>query len=197
LTKAPRETAINYFSGRFGIKMRLEDNDASSGDFSRQDHQASSTQFSCQYSQGFILHLNDTSTLACEQAPNSSVSRSPKFFPSSPGACSQATSALQSAVVVTSIACPVTILLNVLVLIAMRQKQELQRSSNILFCSLAEADLLIWTVSMPLTIVFGICHEFLYIILDICTRLRINLYIFFIPFDCNRLGTIYGSNKID
>jgi len=154
--------------------MRLEDNDARSGNFSRQDHQASSTQFSCQYSQGFILHLNDTSTLAREQAPNSSVSRSPKFFPSSPGACSQATSALQSAVVVTSIACPVTILLNVLVLIAMRQKQELQRSFNILFCSLAEADLLIWTVSMPLTIVFGVIVLQKVYVMNFCTLFLIS-----------------------
>ena len=85
-------------------------------------------QFSCKYSQGFTLHLNDTS-------------------------------ALQSAVVITSIACPVTILLNALVLIVVRQKQELQRTSNILLCSLArqiKVDLLIGTVSMPLTILFGV-----------------------------------------
>lgn len=65
------------------------------------------------------------------------------------------TIALQSTLAVTSIVCPATILLNALVIIAVRRKRELQRNSNILLCSLAIADLLVGSASMPLNIVFG------------------------------------------
>ena len=52
-------------------------------------------------------------------------------------------------VVILSIASPVTILLNSLVIIAVKKKKELQKHSNILLVSLAVADLLVGAVTMP------------------------------------------------
>lgn len=58
----------------------------------------------------------------------------------------------QFTIVVTSIACPATILLNFAVILAMTGSKELKRNSNILLSSLAIADLLVGAVSMPLAI---------------------------------------------
>ena len=49
-------------------------------------------------------------------------------------------------------ACPVTVLLNLLVIIAVKTREELKRNSNILLSSLALVDLAVGAVSMPLTI---------------------------------------------
>ena len=53
---------------------------------------------------------------------------------------------------ITSIACPVTILLNLLVIIAVKTRRELRQNSNILLSSVALADLLVGAVSMPLSV---------------------------------------------
>ena len=53
---------------------------------------------------------------------------------------------------VVSIASPVTILLNLLVIIAVKTRRELKKNSNILLSSLAAGDLLVGAVSMPLSI---------------------------------------------
>jgi len=55
-------------------------------------------------------------------------------------------------VAITTIACPVTILLNLLVIIAVKTRRELKQNSNILLSSVALADLLVDAVSMPLSI---------------------------------------------
>ena len=55
-------------------------------------------------------------------------------------------------VALTAIACPITILLNLLVIIAVKTRRELKQNSNILLSSVALADLLVGTVSMPLSI---------------------------------------------
>ena len=57
----------------------------------------------------------------------------------------------QTTVTTTSIACPFTILLNILVIIAVKQRRELQKHSNILLAILAVADVLVGAISMPLT----------------------------------------------
>ena len=54
-------------------------------------------------------------------------------------------------VVIISIASPVTILLNSLIIVAVKRRKELQKPVNILLSSLAVADLLTGAVSMPLT----------------------------------------------
>ena len=61
-----------------------------------------------------------------------------------------------SLVTITSIASPTTILLNALVIIAVKQRRELQRLSNILLSSLAVADLLVGAISMPLSATFDL-----------------------------------------
>ena len=62
------------------------------------------------------------------------------------------TTSLKIIVVITTIACPVTILLNLLVIIAVKTRRELKKNSNILLFNAALADLLVGAVSMPLSI---------------------------------------------
>ena len=54
-------------------------------------------------------------------------------------------------VVVISIASPVTIILNSLIIVAVKRRKDLQKPVNILLSSLAVADLLVGVISMPLT----------------------------------------------
>ena len=62
------------------------------------------------------------------------------------------TTSFEIIVAVTTISCPVTILLNVLVIIAVKTRRELKKNSNILLSSVAFTDLLVGAVSMPLSI---------------------------------------------
>ena len=55
-------------------------------------------------------------------------------------------------VAIRTIACPVTILLNLLVIIAVKTRGKLKMNSNILLSSVALVDLLVGAVSMPLPI---------------------------------------------
>ena len=57
-----------------------------------------------------------------------------------------------SASIITGIACPVTIFLNILVIRAVSKRGELQTNSNILLASMAVADMLVGAASMPLSI---------------------------------------------
>ena len=54
-------------------------------------------------------------------------------------------------VAIISIASPVTILLNSLIIVAVKRRKDLQKPVNILLSSLAVADLLVGIISMPLT----------------------------------------------
>ena len=62
------------------------------------------------------------------------------------------TTPLKIIAAITAIACPVTILLNLLVIIAVKTRRELKTVSNALLSSVALADLLVGAVSMPLSI---------------------------------------------
>ena len=55
-------------------------------------------------------------------------------------------------VAITAIACPVTVLLNLLVTTAVKTRRELKTNSNILLSSVALIDLLVGAVSMPMSI---------------------------------------------
>ena len=81
-------------------------------------------------------------------------SRSVFFCPSSPHLIwdLKQTISRQLAIAVTAAASPFTILLNILVIVAVKKRRELQKNSNILIASLAVADLLVGAVSMPLSI---------------------------------------------
>ena len=81
-------------------------------------------------------------------------SRSVFFCPSSPRFIwdLKHTIFLQLAIAVTAAACPLTILLNIIVIVAVKKIRELQTNSNILIASLAVADLLVGVISMPLSI---------------------------------------------
>ena len=59
---------------------------------------------------------------------------------------------LQLAVVVATVACPFTVLLNIVVIATIKKVRQLKTNSNILIASLAAAGLLVGAVCMPLTI---------------------------------------------
>ena len=87
-------------------------------------------------------------------AKSSSETRSVFYCPKTPSFIWDLnhTTSLEIIVAVTSIACPVTIMLNLLVIIAVKTRKKLKKNSNILMSRLAVADLLVGAVSMPLTI---------------------------------------------
>ncbi|XP_020616947.1 adenosine receptor A3-like [Orbicella faveolata] len=62
------------------------------------------------------------------------------------------TSTFQATISISCIACPITVFLNILVIIAVKKRKEFQTNSNTLLANLAAADLLVGAVSMPLTI---------------------------------------------
>ena len=62
------------------------------------------------------------------------------------------TTSFKVIVAITATACPVTILLNLLVITASRTRSELKKHSNILLSSVALADLLVGAVTMPVAI---------------------------------------------
>ncbi|XP_078347869.1 trace amine-associated receptor 5-like [Oculina patagonica] len=62
------------------------------------------------------------------------------------------TSTFQAAIITSCIASPIVILLNIIIIIAVKARRELQTNSNILLASLALADCFVGAVSMPLSI---------------------------------------------
>ena len=62
------------------------------------------------------------------------------------------TASFKITVAITTIACPVTILLNLLVIIVVKTRRELKQISNILLCGVALTDLLVGAISLPLSI---------------------------------------------
>ena len=59
-------------------------------------------------------------------------------------------------ILIKAVACPLTILLNLLVIIAVIKRRELNKNSNILFASMAVADLVVGTVSMSTNIIYEV-----------------------------------------
>ena len=66
------------------------------------------------------------------------------------------TAAFYVTITTKSIASPFAVLLNLLIIVAVRNRRALQKNSNILLTSMAVADLLVGAVSMPLTIALDI-----------------------------------------
>lgn len=62
------------------------------------------------------------------------------------------TTTFTASIVTSAVACPLTVLLNILVIFAVKTRKELQKNSNILLVSLAVSDLLVGAISMPLSI---------------------------------------------
>ena len=58
----------------------------------------------------------------------------------------------QISITITSIACPAIILLNILVILAVKKTKELKKNSNILLSNLAASDLLVGAVALPMAI---------------------------------------------
>ena len=66
------------------------------------------------------------------------------------------TSAFYISIITKSIASPITVLLNILVIVAVNTRKELYKNSNILLASMAVADVIVGAVSMPLTTSYDI-----------------------------------------
>lgn len=80
---------------------------------------------------------------------------------------------------IISTACPITILLNIVVITAVKKTRRLQNKSNILLASLALADLLVGAVSIPLNIsldVLLLCKAVNYPICEIAFANQLVLY---------------------
>ena len=77
------------------------------------------------------------------------------------------TTSLKITVAIAAIACPVTVLLNLLVIIAVKTRRELKTNSNILLSNVALIDLLVGAVSMPMSITLDllVIHRVLMLIL--------------------------------
>ena len=98
------------------------------------------------------MAVNNTESLS---ANSSSETRSVFYCPKSPHFSWDLnhTTSLEIILAITIIACPVTFLLNLLVIIAVKTRRELKRNSNILLSRLAVTDVLVGVVSLPLTII--------------------------------------------
>ena len=59
------------------------------------------------------------------------------------------TSELYSSLLIKCIACPLTVCLNILIIVAVMKRRELDKNSNILLASLAASDLFVGAVSLP------------------------------------------------
>ena len=79
------------------------------------------------------------------------------------------TTSLWISVVMMSIASPVTILLNLMVIVAIKKRKELQKPVNILLSSMAVADLLVGAISMPLSVTIDILVLRQFLPQHICT----------------------------
>ena len=82
-------------------------------------------------------------------------------------------------VAIVSIASPAAVILNILVIAAVRSRKELQKNSNILLSSMAAADILVGAINMPLsaTVDFVISRQ---VFNDyICTVHLVNVYLMY------------------
>ena len=102
------------------------------------------------------------------------------------------------------IASAVTILLNLLVIVAIKGKKELKNPFNILVSSLATADLLAGVITMPLsaTVDILILRQF-FASADLCSGRTVKQthecfrYLrFYLSFNCDCLGEVRGDTKI-
>ena len=104
---------------------------------------------------------SSNSTLYCRYSPNRSWDLSNSTFHLIIG-------------VVTLIAALCTILLNALVIIAIKQRKELQKLSNILLSSLAGTDLLVGGIVMPLSITVDVFIFFRVSFEHVCSLLLVS-----------------------
>ena len=106
------------------------------------------------------------SVFSCPHNPNFAWDPTDKIFP-------------WVMVAIVSIASPAAVILNILVIAAVRSRKELQKHSNILLSSLAAADILVGTINMPLsaTVDFVISRQ---VFNDpICTVDLVNVYLMY------------------
>ena len=78
------------------------------------------------------------SVFSCPHNPNFAWDPTDKIFP-------------WVMVAIVSIASPAAVILNILVIAAVRSRKELQKNSNILLSSMAAADILVGAINMPLS----------------------------------------------
>ena len=72
-------------------------------------------------------------------------------------------------------ASPITVLLNALVIIAVKQRRELQKRSNIVLCSMAIADLLVGALAMPISAAVDLLTIHQVYLETVCTLYTVNI----------------------
>ena len=103
---------------------------------------------------------------------------------------------------VASIISPTAGLLNALVIIAVKQRKELQRASNILLSSMAITDLLVGSICVPLSAVVGSLSNSdrpLHLQVGLCSHIVHNhsCDLLDFPSDNDCLGKVRGHSKMD
>ena len=90
------------------------------------------------------------------------------------------TSAFYISIITKSIATPITVLLNILVVVAVNKRKELYKNPNILLASMAVADLIVGAVSMPLTTSYDILLLRKDLSVEICQLAMVNQIVVYI-----------------
>ena len=95
-------------------------------------------------------------------------------------------------IIILYIASPITIILNVLVIIAVKRRKELQRQSNILLSSLAVTDLVVGVITMPLSATVDVLIFRQVSFKHICLLDNLNVYSMY----CVSLSSLYHLTAI-
>ena len=112
------------------------------------------------------------------------------------------TAAFYVSITAKSIASPLTVLLNVLIIVAMKKRRALQKNSSILLTSMAVAELLVGAVSMPLTTALDILLLRKKLSLTICKIAGASsslqrCYIVLVSFDFHCLGSLRSDKEVE
>ena len=86
---------------------------------------------------------------------------------------------------IVSIASPIAVILNVLVITAVRTRKELQRASNILLSSMAVADILVGAINMPLSVTIDLLISRQVLLDHVCILDLVNINSMYIASGCS------------
>ena len=111
------------------------------------------------------------SVFSCPHKPNFVWDPTDKIFPS-------------VMVAIVSIASPAAVILNILVIAAVRSRKELQKNSNILLSSMAAADILVGAINMPLSATVDLVISRQVFNDHICSVDLVNVYLMYTLMAC-------------
>ena len=99
---------------------------------------------------------------------------------------------------IASIISPSAVLLNALIIMAVKRRKELQKTSNILLSSMAVTDLLVGSLCVPVSAVVGLFVSYR-VMADhyICKLDFVALSLFGFSSDNDCMGKVHGHSKMD